>query len=387
MASTAPAAPSINLWITADRHPFDPRPVKMTRLAAIGHNAMHVSGAASVRMSGRFGPDVVGAGVQCSISSLRLKPFLARSVLAAAAILGLALLAIMSAARLPAAAPKAHREPGRLNVVEPRYERDFRSRWNGTKTRSQADAKAINWSPDGGLSTLLLQVQASRRAPEASSAAHQPTPSPVETDLVGTTRLTAPLPVPSPLALDRRSQRSIATIHTTVPDEPRSKFDGLQFLFQLFNSGHDPARTLLVANPQTAIYDISNHIVYMPDGKNLEAHSGFGHFLDDPSSVDRRDQGPTPPNFYKLSLRPTRFHGVQALRMTPVGDGRMFGRNGFLAHPYMLGDDGASNGCLSVRNYDAFLRAYQSGEVKRVIVLPRLDAQPARLARADVDRH
>ena len=33
----------------------------------------------------------------------------------------------------------------------------------------------------------------------------------------------------------------------------------------------------------TAVYDISAHIVYMPDGTQLEAHSGLGSVLDDPN--------------------------------------------------------------------------------------------------------
>jgi hypothetical protein len=32
----------------------------------------------------------------------------------------------------------------------------------------------------------------------------------------------------------------------------------------------------------TAVYDISTHTVYMPDGSRLEAHSGLGSWLDDP---------------------------------------------------------------------------------------------------------
>ncbi len=38
----------------------------------------------------------------------------------------------------------------------------------------------------------------------------------------------------------------------------------------------------------TAVYDISAHTVYMPDGTKLEAHSGFGKRLDDPTRVAER---------------------------------------------------------------------------------------------------
>jgi hypothetical protein len=43
-----------------------------------------------------------------------------------------------------------------------------------------------------------------------------------------------------------------------------------------------------------------------------------------------------------------------------------------LAHTYMLGPNGQSNGCVSFKDYYAFLRAYRNGEVKRLIVVARL---------------
>jgi hypothetical protein len=123
----------------------------------------------------------------------------------------------------------------------------------------------------------------------------------------------------------------------------------------------------------TAVYDLADHTVYMPDGTRLEAHSGLGDRLDDPAHVNERQRGATPPHLYELSLREVPFHGVQALRLNPVGGGDIFGRAGLLAHTYMLGPNGDSNGCVSFKNYDAFLQAYRSGEVKRLAVVARLD--------------
>jgi hypothetical protein len=122
---------------------------------------------------------------------------------------------------------------------------------------------------------------------------------------------------------------------------------------------------------QTAIYDISAHTVYLPGGMRLEAHSGLGDRMDDPRYVDERDRGATPPHLYELTLRESLFHGVQALRLTPIGDGFFFNRVGLLAHPYMLGPNGDSNGCVSFKNYDIFLHAFMSGEVKRLAVVAR----------------
>ena len=122
----------------------------------------------------------------------------------------------------------------------------------------------------------------------------------------------------------------------------------------------------------TAVYDISARTVYLPDGTRLEAHSGLGPELDDPRYVSERMRGPTPPHVYELTLREASFHGVQALRLNPVGDGDLYGRSGLLAHSYMLGPNGDSNGCVSFRDYAAFLRAYQSGEIKRLAVVAHI---------------
>ena len=65
-------------------------------------------------------------------------------------------------------------------------------------------------------------------------------------------------------------------------------------------------------------------------------------------------RGSTPPATYRLSLRESLFHGVQALRLTPL-DSNVHGRSGLLAHTFMLGPRGNSNGCVSFRNYRAFL--------------------------------
>lgn len=125
---------------------------------------------------------------------------------------------------------------------------------------------------------------------------------------------------------------------------------------------------------QTAVYDISARTVYMPDGTKLEAHSGLGSKLDDPRFVHVRMHGATPPHTYDLSLRESLFHGVEAIRLKPIGgEGNVFGRTGLLAHTYMLGPNGDSNGCVSFKDYQAFLRAYKNNEVKRLVVVAKLD--------------
>ena len=120
----------------------------------------------------------------------------------------------------------------------------------------------------------------------------------------------------------------------------------------------------------------------MPNGEKLEAHSGLGDKLDDPRYVNLKDRGPTPPNVYDLALRSPLFHDVQAIRLNPVGGDSMFGRDGILAHTYMLGANGQSNGCVSFKNYSAFLHAYLRGEVDRLVVVPHLGSTPVRTAGA-----
>lgn len=135
--------------------------------------------------------------------------------------------------------------------------------------------------------------------------------------------------------------------------------------------GKDSAPPTL-AETRAALYDISARIVYMPDGTRLEAHSGLGELMDDPTQVHVHDRGATPPQIYELSKRERPFHGVEALRMKPVGQGDLFGRSGLLTHSYLMGPKGDSNGCVSFKDYATFLQAYKAGAVKRLIVVPSL---------------
>ncbi len=160
------------------------------------------------------------------------------------------------------------------------------------------------------------------------------------------------LPLPNPVTTSRhasireeRVNTAAASVNVSLPLDPDS---------------------------HTAIYDIAARTVYLPNGHRLEAHSGLGSHLDDPRYVSTKGQGPTPPNVYSLALRERLFHGVRALRLLPAENGKMFGRDGILAHSYMLGPSGQSNGCVSFRNYPAFLEAYLRGEVNRLVVVERL---------------
>lgn len=124
----------------------------------------------------------------------------------------------------------------------------------------------------------------------------------------------------------------------------------------------------------TAVYDITAKTVYLPDGTKLEAHSGLGSNLDDPHSQRVRMRGVTPPHIYTLKPREALFHGVPALRLTPIGgESAIYGRDGLLAHTFMLGPNGDSNGCVSFKDYYAFLDAYRNKGIRKLAVLARVE--------------
>lgn len=124
------------------------------------------------------------------------------------------------------------------------------------------------------------------------------------------------------------------------------------------------------ASGKTAVYDISARTVYLPNGERLEANSGFGEMMNDLRFVHVRMKGPTPPHTYNLTEREALFHGVRAIRLNPVGgSGKIFGRAGLLAHTYLLGPRGDSNGCVSIKDYDRFLQAFLRGEIKQLVVV------------------
>lgn len=120
-----------------------------------------------------------------------------------------------------------------------------------------------------------------------------------------------------------------------------------------------------------AYYDISAHTIYLPDGTRLEAHSGNGQYRDNPRYVSMKNRGPTPPNTYKLSMRESLFHGVPALRLTPTDGINKYDRVGLLAHTYLRRRPGDSAGCLAVKDYYKFLKYYQRGEIRTLVIVPK----------------
>jgi Protein of unknown function (DUF2778) len=217
-----------------------------------------------------------------------------------------------------------------------------------------------------------IEIMLGRQSPEEQNA--EPAPS--------TPTVEAAIPLP-------RARPVLANLQSTgnepapVSSDNRTMFEKLADLVPMRFSlasltpgdgllGERKDLTALGYDSQTAVYDISARAVYLPSGTKLEAHSGLGGLMDNPAYVDQRMVGATPPNVYDLKPREKLFHGVAALRMTPVGENEMHGRTGLLVHSYLLGPNGDSNGCVSIKDYDRFLAAYRSGEVKRLVVVPSL---------------
>ena len=259
--------------------------------------------------------------------------------------------------------------------------------------------------------TSVASNAASAAAPEAPKLAEAP--KPVETPRLAEapkTREAAPaqlalnvpppvVPASPPRAAETRpsklrdmAQRAKAAVMSIATNERQSMVEKLW--------GKEPSHSLLSyasadaggitgsigreQNPMmggsapydrdTAVYDITAHTVYLPDGSKLEAHSGLGDNMDDPRSQKIRMRGVTPPHIYTLKPRESLFHGVAALRLTPVGgEESIFGRDGLLAHTYMLGSAGASNGCVSFRDYNAFLNAYHNQGIRKLAVVARIE--------------
>lgn len=157
------------------------------------------------------------------------------------------------------------------------------------------------------------------------------------------------------------------------PDNPITTDDGAGGIFKRKNSLPGPGSRI-------AVYVIEDAVVHMPNGEKLRAHSGRGNMRDNPKYVHVKNMGPTPPNVYKLRMREARFHGVEAIRMNPVGDAKMYNRDGFLTHTFLLRRRGDSSGCVVFEDYNRFLNAYKRGHVQTLIVVPSMRDLPKYMA-------
>ena len=250
--------------------------------------------------------------------------------------------------------------PSRRGVPSPRG--DFK-----------AEFEQIEGMLNGQLRDTQTEQPSPQPAPSAVAGIPIPRSRPVEANLQP--RYDSPQPPPQAQADNRDNRTVLQKLADLMP--ARLTLASLDPTGGLL-PGSGPDLAALGYDGTTAVYDISARAVYMPDGTKFEAHSGLGDLLDDPKHVDARNVGATPPGTYEMKPRERLFHGVPALRMTPVDGSDTFGRSGLLVHSYMLGPNGDSNGCVSIKNYDKFLKAYRNGEIKRLVVVINIkDSQSA----------
>ncbi|TDK39745.1 DUF2778 domain-containing protein [Rhizobium deserti] len=197
-----------------------------------------------------------------------------------------------------------------------------------------------------------------------------------------------PLPVIRPSAgTDEKPAKpnALAAIAAVAPQKPGKPIDDekptvLAFAKPDNPMRQEPMRPVPAPNwpglgTKVAIYDITNGVVHMPNGTKLEAHSGIGKMRDNPSFTHVTMRGPTPPGTYKLSMRESLFHGVAAIRLTPIDGKAPQGRTGLLAHSYLLRVRGDSHGCVAFAEYDRFLKAFQRGEITHMVIVPKYDGK------------
>ncbi|CUX16215.1 DUF2778 domain-containing protein [Agrobacterium tumefaciens] len=221
---------------------------------------------------------------------------------------------------------------------------------------------------------------------EASSLLPDDVPLPSFRPEVATAQAVEPSPRPAtPSRVEVASAPAFdAPVPLRAPAPPKQSTGAMLAFAKPDNPIREPSKMDAVPWPDrgngTAIYDISSGVVHMPNGEKLEAHSGIGKMRDNPDYVHVRMRGSTPPSSYRLTMREARFHGVEAIRLTPESGVNPHGRDGLLAHTYMLAKRGESNGCVVFRDYSRFLAAFKRGEVKRMVVVPKLNGNRPTLA-------
>lgn len=284
--------------------------------------------------------------------------------------------------------------PGSLMLVP--HEQVAKATARGQGNSQWADAYIDRTKPILPAEKMRPAVVQAKPAP--ASAAAVPLPRPVPARLAQTR---AEIEAPKPVATAEAPLAVPAVALPAPKPEGISKHAAMAAIDSKMSTRDEavalpkpaPVATIPVSLPatlpdsvgRTAVYDITGSTVHMPDGSKLVAQSGLGKMMNDPRHIRLRMRGPTPPNVYVLTERERLFHGVRAIRLNPVYKEKMFGRDGMLAHSYMLGPNGQSNGCVSFKDYNKFLTAFLDGKVDKLVVVADLDGQPWKTAALQAD--
>jgi hypothetical protein len=323
----------------------------------------------------------------------------------------------------PAESPRVDR-PERVSLVTANGDRigaqataprfaDFDPQRFSARTATEEtspDAEDYAWISEDAAAVTLASLDQRFAAPISSAATDAIAPEPAVTDEDDSDAASVPLPaqrpriaiasapddsrasapVASATAEPRRAEpartergRSGAALAYANPDAAIEEDKSGGIFGRLFN--RRDLSVLPGRGSKVAVYDIGAQTVYMPNGEKLEAHSGLGHMKDNPRYVAEKNKGPTPPNLYRLKMRESRFHGVEAIRLLPADGKKKFNRDGLLAHTYMYVRNGGmdksqSNGCVVFADYDKFLKAFKRGRIEHLIVVPHLKEVPTYMA-------
>jgi hypothetical protein len=209
----------------------------------------------------------------------------------------------------------------------------------------------------------LPKIKEEAPKPTEKAASQKPAPKAVA-EKASPKTLVAALAPAAPAVQSHRATSAPVALAYAAPD------DGAGSVGKAFNNLFK-TQPGSIGGKRVAVYNISAKTVTMPDGQVLKAYSGIGEMANNPKYVGVKMRGPTPPDTYKLKMRESRFHGVEAIRMLPVDGRTKLGRTGILAHTQLLrGRKGQSHGCVAFEDYDKFLKAFKQGKVTHMVVIP-----------------
>lgn len=126
----------------------------------------------------------------------------------------------------------------------------------------------------------------------------------------------------------------------------------------------------LPGDRQTAVYDISAHTVYLPDGTRPEAHPARPKLDDRACCVRRDDWKVTPPHIYESRRRAKRCSMACSRLVAHAigGEDKIFGCRPPRITTYMLGSNGDPMAVCRSRITAAVFNAYRNHGIRRLAV-------------------
>ncbi|WLS02663.1 DUF2778 domain-containing protein [Shinella oryzae] len=251
--------------------------------------------------------------------------------------------------------------------------------------RSVEQEKAITGQP--ALVTALLPDDSSRKNVQPFGLVMaKPEAEDEDEDFLASIPLPEARPALETVTIERKPTVEDKPVARAKRDEAKDKDEDVAFakpersLFGDLFKGKGSGSGWPGKGTRVAIYDVSNATVHMPDGTKLRAHSGIGKMRDNPRYEHVKMNGPTPAGIYRLRMRESRFHGVEAIRMLSVDGRDPKNRTGLLTHTNLLRGQKGSHGCVAFQNYEPFLNAFKRGHVTMLVVVPELPSSRNQLA-------